>query len=84
MIIKRAMMSVNPAIANSAAAIKKNNLELAERSGLFRKPTASRMTHKIPATANNIGQSGFRWLAILQAERYQEYLSLQAQMCRNV
>ena len=60
------MISANPAIANSAAAIEKNNLELAERSGLFRKPTASRMTNKIPATANNIGQSGFRWLAILR------------------
>jgi hypothetical protein len=40
------------------------NLELVARSELFLERTVARMANKIPAAANNAGQSGLRWLTI--------------------
>jgi len=74
--IKRAIISVNPAIANSDAAIRKNNLELVARSGLFLERTVARMANKIPAAANNAGQSGLRWLTISRLAKLERFRSL--------
>jgi hypothetical protein len=74
--IKRAMISVNPAIASSDAAIRKNNLELVARSGLFLERTVARMANEIPAAANNVGQIGLRWLAISRLAKLKRLRSL--------
>src|SRR5215471_12557846 len=61
---RRIVKSAKPATVNKDAARSRNSLEVAERSGCFRIPTASRSTSSIPATANRVGQRGLSWLTI--------------------
>ena len=49
---------------NNDAATSKNNLDVLENSGVFRKPIACRTTSKNPATTNRVGQSGFTLLGM--------------------
>lgn len=77
----RATMSAKPEITNKHDASSKNNLVLADRPGVFLMPINSRMTSRIPATANSVGQSGLRWLTVSPIIQLASLRGLKARRC---